>query len=101
MRPMMILLSVLLVSMSALSVQAGQLLCGKHADVVASLEKAHAEKQVAIGLAGNGSVIEVFSSPDGGFTITMTQPEGLSCLVAAGEGWQNIVQKVATKGEGI
>lgn len=41
-----------------------------------------------MGLAGNGTAIEVFVSEAGTFTIVMTWPNGMSCLIAAGKDWQ-------------
>lgn len=38
----------------------------------------------------NVTGIEVFASESGSFTIVNTRPDGLSCLIAAGENWQAI-----------
>ena len=52
-----------------------------------------------MGLASNGSMIEIFASPNGSWTIVMTQPDGVTCLMAAGESWEDLPQKknVGTK----
>ena len=56
--------------------------------------KPYNEHPVSMGLAFNGAVIEVFLNSDTGtFTIVATRPSGLSCLVAAGEGWQDVEPK--------
>ncbi len=45
---------------------------------------------MAIGLTGNGSVIELFTTGDGStWTIVITSPDGLSRVVAAGESWMS------------
>lgn len=62
--------------------------CGKRADVVKMLRDSFGETQVAQGLANTGSVAEVFISSKGTWTIVATSPNGLSCLVGAGESWQ-------------
>jgi hypothetical protein len=63
--------------------------CGPRADVVGELEQRYREAPVAVGLAGNGTLVEVLASPDGAtWTILQTAPSGLACLVAAGESWQ-------------
>ncbi len=67
-----------------------QAVCGEHSEVVSKLEKGHSEKPVSMGLASNGAVIEVFASESGTFTIIMTLPTGMSCLMAAGEDWQEL-----------
>lgn len=100
-RTLISLAALLVMSLGAASAPAAELLCGERADVVASLEKTYHEAPVAMGLAGNGSVIEVFASSAGSFTIVMTKPGGLTCLVASGEGWENLPRQVAAAGAGI
>ncbi len=72
-----------------------QAVCGEHSDVVSKLKKGHSEDPVSIGLASNGAVIEVFASPSGTFTIVMTLPNGISCLMTAGESWQDLPRQTA------
>ena len=72
-----------------------QAVCGEHSDVVSKLKKGHSEDPVSIGLASNGAVIEVFASPSGTFTIVMTMPNGTSCLMMAGESWQDLPRQTA------
>ena len=63
-------------------------LCKNRGDVVEMLGKEYAEKRITMGLAGDGNLIEVFSASDGEtWTIVVTTPGGVSCLVAAGRGW--------------
>ncbi len=70
-----------------------QSVCTTHAEVTKQLESRHSESQVGIGLASTGQVLEVFSTGDGSsWTIVMTRPDGMSCLVAAGEAWEQIVK---------
>ena len=60
------------------------------AEIVKQLGDAYAEAPVAIGLTGNGSVIELFTTGDGStWTIVITSPDGLSRVVAAGENWMS------------
>ena len=54
----------------------------------------HGETPVAMGLASNGGVLEVFASVGGSWTILVTMPNGTSCVVAAGEAWEK-VERVA------
>ncbi len=62
--------------------------CLPHIEVVKQLGGQHSEVPVALGLADNGNVLEVFSTGDGStWTIVMTMPSGKACLVAAGEAW--------------
>jgi len=66
-------------------------LCGKRDAVVEALQKNHGEIAVSRGLTSRGTLIEVFASPKSdSFTIINSRPDGIACLVAAGEGWQEI-----------
>ncbi|MBT3358955.1 MAG: hypothetical protein HN403_04935 [Rhodospirillales bacterium] len=68
-----------------------QSVCVAHADLVKQLGTKHAETPIGIGLASNGGIVQVFSSEDGvSWTIVMTMPNGISCLMAAGESWELI-----------
>ncbi len=67
-----------------------QMLCGPRPDVVANLERTYDEYPSSMGLASNGTVIEVFVSEKGSFTVIMTRPDGMSCLMVAGENWENV-----------
>jgi type IV secretory pathway VirB2 component (pilin) len=72
-----------------------QPVCGAHEAVITTLSGKFAEKPVSMGLANNGTVVEVLSSPDGSWTIVMTAPNGLTCLLAAGDYWQEVPEKLA------
>jgi len=48
-------------------------------------------------LVGNGSVLEVLASKTGSWTILVTQPSGLLCVVASGEAWENFPETAADK----
>ena len=76
--------TVLLVAGAAIA----QTMCGERRAVVEKLGQTYSEAPVSIGLANNGSLIEVFASSSGSFTIIMTQPNGLSCVMAAGENFE-------------
>jgi hypothetical protein len=50
-------------------------------------------------VTNSGGLVEVLSDGKGGtWTIIVTTPQGMSCLVAAGEGWRNMEQ-IALKPE--
>ena len=78
--------------------QGQQRLCGEREKVLTTLEKKYAEVPVSIGLASNGTVIEILASDKGSFTILTTRPDGVTCLVSAGNNWQDLNRrKVDTK----
>ena len=65
--------------------------CGPRAEILQQLSKRYSEAPVAVGLANNGSLIEVLTNTSGStWTIIVSQPNGASCLVAAGESWQDM-----------
>ncbi len=64
-------------------------LCGQRASVIGSLAEKYREAPVAIGVTSTGGMVEVLTTSDGTtWTIIMSNPNGTSCLVAAGEGWR-------------
>lgn len=65
--------------------------CAAHAAMVEQLASRYGETRQAIGLAAGNQVVEVFASLETGtWTITVTQASGLSCMVAAGEGFERL-----------
>ncbi len=68
-----------------------QSVCTTHAEVIKQLGNRHSEAPVAIGLSGSGGVVEVFATSDGStWTMIITMPDGTSCMMAAGEAWENL-----------
>lgn len=63
--------------------------CGPHAAVKAHLQKRFKENRDARGLSSDGRLVEVYVAPGGSWTIVVSFPNGLSCILAAGEAWQN------------
>ena len=65
--------------------------CAQRGDVLKHLSAKYTEAPVALGLANNGGVVEVLSSKTGSsWTIIITMPNGPTCMVAAGENWEEI-----------
>ena len=53
------------------------------------LEMRYSEVPAAVGMANNGNLVELLLAPDGlTWTIVLTLPRGVSCLIASGEDWQ-------------
>lgn len=77
----------------------GQTICGERAELVSLLEKGYAESRRSLGLASDGAVFEVFLSAKGTWSLVVTRPDGRSCLVAAGEAWENLPRPA--KGEPV
>jgi hypothetical protein len=81
-----------LLAMSAIPVAAaGSPPCAPRPEILKQLSKQFNEAPVALGLANNGSLIELLTSDNGStWTIMVSRPNGSSCLVAAGEGWEKL-----------
>ncbi|MCF8511158.1 MAG: hypothetical protein K9G43_06910 [Rhodobacteraceae bacterium] len=76
--------------------------CAPRDEVVAGLATGFDETRHAAGLTGGTSgsaqVVEVFASKSGSWTIIVTLPDGISCLVASGEAWQQFGKDLPAKG---
>ena len=45
-----------------------------------------------MGVSKDGGVVEILTSgPGSTFTIIVTTPNGMTCMVAAGDSWENLV----------
>jgi hypothetical protein len=56
------------------------------------LKSRYAEQLHAFGLSTNGSLVEIFVSPLGTWTATVTAPGGETCVVAGGGDWHDVVK---------
>lgn len=67
--------------------------CNDRDHVLELLSKKYKETPVAAGVTNTGGLVEVLTDTKGGtWTIIVTTPQGMSCLVAAGEGWREMEQ---------
>lgn len=75
--------------------------CDRRDNVLAVLEDKYGESPVALGVTSNGGLVEVLATGDGAtWSIIVTNPQGMSCLVAAGEGWRALEQIGREPGQG-
>lgn len=69
----------------------GQGVCDTRENIIQRLEDGYQEKRAGVGLAGNGTLVELFISKDKGtWTFMYTRPDGVSCLMAAGGDWEDV-----------
>jgi len=69
--------------------QSQTLLCDQRASIIGHMAEKYREAPVAIGVTSTGSIVEVLTTGDGTtWTIIVSNPNGTSCLIAAGEGWR-------------
>lgn len=87
---MLRIIAAALVAISLSLPATAQTVCADRGDFIGYLSRNHAEAPVAIGLVSNGSVLEVLASGSGSWTIIVTRPDGKSCVVAAGEAWEEL-----------
>lgn len=73
--------------------------CGNRELVIERLTSKYGESRQSIGMAPKGRVVEVFASLETGtWTITVTMPNGITCLVASGQSYENLDEPVAPAG---
>jgi len=73
--------------------------CGTRDLVVERLTSKYGESRQSIGMAPKGRVVEVFASHETGtWTITITMPNGITCLVASGQSYENLDEPIAPAG---
>ncbi len=69
---------------------AGQVrICRDRTTLLERFARQFDERPVGRGLMQDGGVLELLSSADGAtWTLVLTQPNGRSCMIAAGQFWQ-------------
>tara|TARA_R110002049_G_scaffold23781_4_gene84505 strand:+ start:8374 stop:8706 length:333 start_codon:yes stop_codon:yes gene_type:complete len=73
--------------------------CGPREAVVTRLADGYGETRQSIGLGANNAVVEVFASAEtGSWTITVTRPNGITCLVASGQAFEELAEALPAKG---
>jgi phosphosulfolactate phosphohydrolase-like enzyme len=81
---------------------AAQSNCAERVMVVERLAERYGEMRQAIGLGANNSVIEVFANLESGsWTITVTMPNGTTCLVASGQSFELIEGELTPQGTAL
>ena len=69
--------------------------CAERDAVVQRLTESYGETRQSIGLASDRQVVEVYASPEtGSWTITVTMANGMTCLVAAGRGFERLDEEL-------
>ena len=73
--------------------------CAPRAVVLERLANGFGETRQSVGLAEGNRVVEVFASADSGsWTITVTLPDGTTCLVAAGQAFEAVTEALPPQG---
>ena len=73
--------------------------CADRAQVVNRLADGYGETRQSMGLGRNNTVVEVFASDEtGSWTITVTLPNGLTCLLASGQAYEEMNDELRPTG---
>ncbi len=65
-------------------------ICGDREQMVTALFSEYREESKAVGQVDQNAILEIFVSNEGTWTVLATGTDGLSCLVASGDGWEDI-----------
>lgn len=84
-------LSLLALAAGPAAAQGGN--CAPRDKVVQRLAEKYGESRQSIGMGQRGMVMETFASADtGSWTITVTTPSGITCLVASGQSYEVLAE---------
>lgn len=83
--------ALLLATQQAFSQNAGGQNCAQRNTVVERLGSFYGETRRSIALGSNNAVVEMFASAEtGSWTLTVTMPNGITCLMASGQAYETI-----------
>ena len=77
-------------SLFALAVEAAATQCANHDSMAKALTGKFKETRRAMGVVNSTAVMEVFMSPQGTWTVVVTNTKGIACIAASGEEWQDV-----------
>lgn len=72
--------------------------CAPRDQVIAHLGGTYSETRRGMGLAANNMVMEIYASDGGSWTIVVTTPQGMTCLVASGQGFESLAEELPARG---
>ena len=74
--------------------------CADRGQVVDILAQKYGETRRSIGLAANNTVMELYASTEtGSWTLAVTLPDGVTCLMASGQGFQAVTEDLPARGD--
>lgn len=74
--------------------------CAPRDMVVKRLAEKYGESRQSIGMGQQGAVMETFASGEtGSWTITVTTPNGMTCLVASGQAYETLAEALPQSGD--
>ncbi|WP_255564168.1 hypothetical protein [Mameliella sp. CS4] len=74
--------------------------CAPRDQVIDRLATKYGETRQSMGLGANNAVMEVFASIESGsWTITVTMANGITCLVASGQSFEELAEALPPEGD--
>ena len=73
--------------------------CDRRETVTALLADRYNETSRAVGIAGQGAVMELYAAETGTWSITMTLPDGTMCLMASVSNYETVAEDLPAKGD--
>ncbi len=86
MRALFILIALLIPA----GVASAQNVCGDRAEIIKVLGTKYKELPTAFGIAGQRNLAELFVAKTGSWTMLITEPKGVTCILATGQGWEEL-----------
>ena len=88
--------AVILVTQNALAATQ----CAQRPQVLEALAQKYGETRRSMGIAADQTVMELFASAETGtWTLTVTLPTGMTCLVAAGQNFETVAEELPARGD--
>jgi hypothetical protein len=76
--------------------------CGPRDAVLRQLAETFGETRQSVGIGSDNAVVEIFASDEtGSWTILVTLPSGVSCLVASGQSFEEVAEALPAKGSDV
>ena len=69
--------------------------CGAHDAIANSLTNKYKEARRIMGVVNAKAVMEIFMSPQGTWTVLVTDTRGVACIIATGQDWQEVPIEMA------
>lgn len=61
--------------------------CSPRMEALDQLEAEFGERSIGVGATPSGNVVELTVSPEGSWSLIMTNGKGIACLIGTGDGW--------------
>ncbi len=79
-----------------------QMTCGTRDSIIAQIIDRYGEVRRGFGLSGPAAIFEIWASEaTGTWTILKTTPDGLSCVMVVGDGWQDDAGEAIPAGDPV